>query len=267
MPPSIWPVSPSGFRTRPASIAAATCRTRTKPSSSSTSTTARSAAKAKQTWMSPWPFSSNPSVRPVVVDGFAGDRLVEQVRELDERRSACGDPAVGERELGVGWHASPARSRARSKRVLTDRRAGHLHRAARHHRLARRGGGSGAADQGVDRVHDDTVDLELSPDDLAEEGVEALAHLDRGGVDLRHRPVGRAGERDPCGGGVVESLAERHVLVADGEADASLDPLAVGDVARAARIAQAVSAPEGLGRGEGDGRRSARSAPAPGRCP
>src|SRR2546422_551485 len=113
--------------------------------------------------------------------------------------------------------------------------AGELHGAARHHRLPRGRAGAGGSDRRVGRADQDAIDTELRADDLRHDGIEPLAHLDRGGLHFREGafPIDR--DPHPRLGRVVEALAVTEVLVPHGDADAAFEPLAVADVTGTAR--------------------------------
>src|SRR5205823_7190648 len=115
------------------------------------------------------------------------------------------------------------------------RLAGELHRAAGHHRLSRGGAGPRRSDRRIGLPDDDPIDPELGAYDLRHDGVDALAHLDGGGLDLGDRALTVGRDPHPGLRGIVEAFAVRQVLVADRQPDTTLDRFAVAYVTGATR--------------------------------
>src|SRR5215212_9339215 len=117
---------------------------------------------------------------------------------------------------------------------LADRLAGHLHRTARHIRLARGRGGPGGPYPGVRPEQTDALDAKLRTRDLGLDRDQALPHLGRGGMDPDERLAVLYLECHARGRVVVEALRVADVLEADRIPHPALYRLAVGRVGDAA---------------------------------
>src|SRR5207248_7357876 len=107
--------------------------------------------------------------------------------------------------------------------------------SAAHHGLPRGGAGTRPSDRGVRLADHDPIDAELRPDDLGHDGIDALAHLHGGGLDLGDRALTVNRDPHPCLRRIVETFAVRQVLVADRHADAAFDRFTVTDIPGATR--------------------------------
>ena len=164
---------------------------------------------------------------PVVVLELALDRFVQEQRQGRQGRAFVVD------NLASG---QPPSRRTRALQDLLGHQPGGLaHGPARHPGLARGGGGTGVADQGVGGLQFDLLHAELRACDLLADGDQPLPDLGRRRLDQRHRVAVAALQPHPRRRIVVGPFRVGDVLVAQRPALTARDVGGLGQVAGAAR--------------------------------
>ncbi len=101
VPPSIWPVRPSGFRTLPTSMDGGDLQDPDQAELLVDLDHRPLGGEGEADMNVPLPVFVERLRGAVVVDGFARYRLVEQLADLEQRPPAGNYPSIGEAELGV----------------------------------------------------------------------------------------------------------------------------------------------------------------------